>query len=120
MYNCTSILCHAVQDSANEQRPETVESLFVLYRVTRDPLYRDWGWEILQAFNRHSRVDSGGFVALQQVNRKYPQRIDRMESFFLSETLKYLFLLFSDDADIFPLDEWVFNTEAHPLPIWTS
>ncbi len=41
-----------------------------------------------------------------------------MESFFITETLKYLFLLFSDDPDILRLDEWVFNTEAHPLPIW--
>lgn len=40
-----------------------------------------------------------------------------MESFFIAETLKYLFLLFSDD-DVLPLDEIVFNTEAHPFPIW--
>lgn len=42
-----------------------------------------------------------------------------MESFFLAETLKYLYLLFADDASELPLDEWVFNTEAHPLPIRT-
>jgi len=41
---------------------------------------------------------------------------DRMESFFLSETLKYLLLLFSDD-DVLPLGEWVLNTEAHPLRV---
>lgn len=29
---------------------------------------------------------------------------------------QYLYLLFSDDS-LLPLDEWVFNTEAHPLPI---
>jgi hypothetical protein len=39
-----------------------------------------------------------------------------MESFFIAETLKYLFLLFSDD-DILPLDEVVLNTEAHPFPV---
>jgi len=39
-----------------------------------------------------------------------------MESFFLAETLKYLYLIFSDD-DVLPLDEWVLNTEAHPLKI---
>jgi mannosyl-oligosaccharide alpha-1,2-mannosidase len=38
-----------------------------------------------------------------------------MESFFLAETPKYLYLLFEDDA--LPLDKWVFNTEAHPPPI---
>ena len=43
-----------------------------------------------------------------------------MESFWLAETLKYFYLLFSDDPDLIPLDEFVFNTEAHPLPIWGS
>ena len=39
---------------------------------------------------------------------------DRMESFFLAETLKYLYLLFTPDHWI-SSGEWVFNTEAHPL-----
>jgi mannosyl-oligosaccharide alpha-1,2-mannosidase len=39
----------------------------------------------------------------------------------LAETLKYLYLLFRED-DLVPLDKWVFNTEAHPFPIfeWTE
>lgn len=41
-----------------------------------------------------------------------------MQSFFLAETLKYLYLLFSPPS-VIPLDEWVFNTEAHPLRIVT-
>lgn len=41
-----------------------------------------------------------------------------MESFFLAETLKYFYLLFEDDPNVLPLDQWVFNTEAHPFPIW--
>lgn len=43
-----------------------------------------------------------------------------MESFFLAETLKYFYLLFEDDPNVLPLDQWVFNTEAHPLPVWGS
>ena len=39
-----------------------------------------------------------------------------MESFFLGETLKYLYLLFADRHEV-DLDKWVFNTEGHPLPI---
>lgn len=51
----------------------------------------------------------------------YPQvntgvKDDMMQSFFLAETLKYLYLLFSPSS-VIPLDEWVFNTEAHPLRI---
>lgn len=41
-----------------------------------------------------------------------------MQSFFLAETLKYLYLLFSPPS-VIPLDEWVFNTEAHPFRIVT-
>ncbi len=33
---------------------------------------------------------------------------------------RYFYLLFSDDPDVIPLDKYVFNTEAHPLPIWGS
>lgn len=40
---------------------------------------------------------------------------DVQQSFMLAETLKYLYLVFSDDQ--ISLDKWVFNTEAHPLPI---
>ena len=39
-----------------------------------------------------------------------------MQSFFLAETLKYLYLLFSPSS-VISLDEWVFNTEAHPIKI---
>jgi hypothetical protein len=29
-------------------RPETVESLFVMWRVTKDEKYRQWGWDIFE------------------------------------------------------------------------
>ena len=38
------------------------------------------------------------------------------QSFFLAETLKYFYLIFCD-SDVINLDEWVFNTEAHPLKV---
>ena len=44
---------------------------------------------------------------------------DRMESFFLAETLKYLYLLQDPDSEI-SLDTYVFNTEAHPLKIFPA
>ena len=50
-----------------------------------------------------------------------PPKLDgKMESFWLAETLKYFYLLFEDDQGVLPFDEWVFNTEAHPLPVWGS
>ncbi|XP_040261918.1 endoplasmic reticulum mannosyl-oligosaccharide 1,2-alpha-mannosidase [Bufo bufo] len=108
-------------DRHNLLRPETVESLFYLYRFTGDTKYQDWGWEILQNFNKYTRVESGGYSSINNVqSATNPEPRDKMESFFLGETLKYLFLLFSDDVDLLNLDKFVFNTEAHPLPVWTS
>ncbi|XP_043077731.1 endoplasmic reticulum mannosyl-oligosaccharide 1,2-alpha-mannosidase [Puntigrus tetrazona] len=108
-------------DRHNLLRPETVESLFYMYRFTKDSKYRDWGWDILQSFNKYTRVPSGGYTSIGNVRdpmNSAPR--DKMESFFLGETLKYLFLLFSDDIELVSLDKYVFNTEAHPLPIWPS
>uniref|UniRef100_A0A4W4GWI4 alpha-1,2-Mannosidase n=1 Tax=Electrophorus electricus TaxID=8005 RepID=A0A4W4GWI4_ELEEL len=106
-------------DRHNLLRPETVESLFYLYRFTKDRKYQTWGWEILQSFNKYTRVDTGGYTSINNVrDPTSPSPRDKMESFFLGETLKYFYLLFSDDSNIINLDKYVFNTEAHPLPIW--
>ncbi|XP_029295365.1 mannosidase, alpha, class 1B, member 1b isoform X2 [Cottoperca gobio] len=108
-------------DRHNLLRPETVESLFYLYRFTKDHKYQDWGWEILQNFNKFTKVSSGGYTSINNVrDPDYTSPRDKMESFFLGETLKYLYLLFSDDPNLISLDQYVFNTEAHPLPIWPS
>ena len=100
-------------------RPEYVESLFVLWRVTRNPKYRDWGWDVAVAIQRHARVPAGGYASVQDVAVQPGSVVlrDHMESFFLAETLKYLYLLFDDDPGLLPLDKWVFNTEAHPTPV---
>ncbi|XP_056588003.1 endoplasmic reticulum mannosyl-oligosaccharide 1,2-alpha-mannosidase [Triplophysa dalaica] len=108
-------------DRHNLLRPETVESLFYMYRFTKDEKYRDYGWFILQSFNKYTRVPSGGYTSIGNVrDPANPVPRDKMESFFLGETLKYLFLLFSEDPELISLDKYVFNTEAHPLPIWPS
>ncbi|KAJ8762015.1 hypothetical protein K2173_006617 [Erythroxylum novogranatense] len=108
------IIKHA--DRHNLLRPETVESLFVLYRITEDSKYREWGWQIFEAFEKYTKVDSGGYSSLHDVTVLPPQRSDKMETFFLGETLKYLYLLFGDSS-VIPLDKFVFNSEAHPFPI---
>ncbi|TFK23715.1 glycoside hydrolase family 47 protein [Coprinopsis marcescibilis] len=96
-------------------RPETVESLFIAFRLTGDHRYRDYGWKIFQAIEKHAKVETGGYVTVLDVNNVESAKEDKMESFFLSETLKYLYLLFSESS-VIPLDRYVFNTEAHPLP----
>ena len=108
-----------------------MESLFILWRITGDVKYREWGWEIFQAFEKWERVDNGrGYTSLNDVTQIPPPKRDSMESFWLvsldaqssnpqAETLKYLYLLFGPD-DILPLDKFVFNTEAHPFPIFKT
>jgi mannosyl-oligosaccharide alpha-1,2-mannosidase len=104
-------------DVHNLQRPETVESLFYLWRITRDPLYRHWGWKIFQSFIAHTATKDGeGFSSIANVLLVPPPSRDDMESFWLAETLKYFYLLFKDDDDLLPLEQVVFNTEAHPFP----
>lgn len=104
------------QDSHNLQRPETVESLFYMWRITGDEIYREWGWEIFSSFVKYTTTEDGtGFISLSNANEIPPKTRDNMESFWLAETLKYLYLLFSP-VDLLPLDSIVINTEAHILP----
>ncbi|XP_049323533.1 mannosyl-oligosaccharide 1,2-alpha-mannosidase IA isoform X2 [Astyanax mexicanus] len=96
-------------------RPEVIESYMYMWRLTHDPKYRQWGWEAVEALEKHCRVEDG-FSGIRDVYASTVSHDNMQQSFFLSETLKYLYLLFSDD-DLLPLDDWVFNTEAHPLPV---
>eukprot|EP00118_Oscarella_pearsei_P025969 m.309134 g.309134 ORF g.309134 m.309134 type:complete len:598 (+) comp45568_c0_seq1:60-1853(+) len=96
-------------------RPETVETYFVLWRLTHEQKYRDWAWDAVQAIERHCRVD-GGYTGIRDVYNANTGKDDVQQSFFLAETLKYLYLIFCDDS-VIPIDKWVFNTEAHPLPV---
>lgn len=82
-----------------------------------------FGFPVLLAASPHARlpvqVPSGGYTSISNVRDPVnPGPRDKMESFFLGETLKYFYLLFSDDLELLSLDKYVFNTEAHPLPIW--
>ncbi|KAJ7473993.1 glycoside hydrolase family 47 protein [Mycena latifolia] len=99
-----------------ECRPETVESLFLAWRLTGDVRYRNHAWEIFEAIERHCRLPGGGYATILDVDTLPGRLDDKQETFYLSETLKYLFLTF-EDANKMPLDEYVLNTEAHPLPI---
>lgn len=95
-------------------RPETVESLFFMWRLTHDATWRERGWKIFLALQQQCRTASG-YAALRDVRRARSYE-DSMPSFWMAETLKYLYLLFSED-DVLPLDQWVFNTEAHPFRV---
>ena len=72
-------------DAHNLQRPETVESLFVLWRITGDPVYQERGWKIFEAFERHTRLGGGGegYTSIDNVNAVPSTLRDNMESFWL-------------------------------------
>ena len=107
-----------LQDAHNLLRPETMESLFVLWRVTGKPHFQEWAWAIFRAFQLHTRVEGGGYANLDSCLQVPPPKRDKMESFWLAETLKYLYLTLDDsNPQLMSLDEYVFNTEAHPLPV---
>ena len=67
-------------DARNILRPETVESLYIAFHLTGDPIYREWGWKIFEAFVEHCRVESGGFASIDDVDSDEPNKLDRMET----------------------------------------
>jgi len=71
-------------DSHNLQRPETVESLFYMWRITGDDIYREWGWEMFESFLKYTTVEDGqGFSSVNDVTTIPPPSRDNMESFWL-------------------------------------
>jgi Glycosyl hydrolase family 47 len=96
-------------------RPEFIESTYHLYRATQDPWYVHVAEMVLRDIKRRCWTKCG-WAGIQDV--RSGEKSDRMESFFLGETAKYLFLLFDVGHPLNHLDEpYVFNTEGHPLVI---
>jgi mannosyl-oligosaccharide alpha-1,2-mannosidase len=97
-----------------EGRPEYVESLFYAWRITGEQRYRDWAWEAFVAMEEHCKAPFG-YAQLADVWSKGEKNwVDVQESFWAAETLKYLWLTFTD-VDTASLDTWVFSTEGHPF-----
>lgn len=109
-------------DRHNLLRPEYIESLFYLYHVTKNEDYRVQGRKILDAFIKYCRVENGYTTINDVTNKKDVRPRDFMESFWTGETLKYLFLLFSDDYKLIDnlFENYVINTEAHFVRIYNN
>lgn len=104
-------------DSYNLLRPEFVESLYYFWAFTGNATYQDWGWNIFMAVEKYAKCEDGGYTSLRLVDRTKIKPMDHMETFFLAETLKYFYLLFSDNRNEIHLNKFVFNTEQHPLSV---
>ncbi|KAL4937817.1 hypothetical protein BDV06DRAFT_202177 [Aspergillus oleicola] len=119
-----------VRDKHYILRPEALESVFYMWRITGDSKYRDAAWEMFLAIDAATRTQFANSavkdvtVSLEkheheagEVEKGDPVgKEDSMESFWMAETLKYLYLIFSE-TDLVSLDEFVFNTEAHPFRV---
>lgn len=115
-------------------RPEAIESIFVMYRITGDKSLLDAAWEMFSAIEKYTKTTLANAAILDVTVAKGPALADRMESFWYeilpqpcerllttvlqscryAQTLKYFYLVFSD-PDLISLDEYVLNTEGHPF-----
>ncbi|CAL8104104.1 unnamed protein product [Orchesella dallaii] len=129
-------LYNILQGKASHQRegyplrPELIESAMYLYRATEDPQMLEIGEDFLHSIEHVARTECG-YATIRDVTTMTLE--DRMESFFLAETIKYLYLLFdpdnfihSDGTDYTVVESpvgkctvyaggYIFNTEAHPI-----
>lgn len=117
-----------VSEPSYKLRPEAIESVFIMWRMTGDEYWRDVGWSMFESIIEHTRSAYGHAALLStmemfdqdryekglMVRKVLARRQDDMESFWFAETLKYFYLLFSEPS-LISLDDWVLNTEAHPF-----
>ena len=105
----------SVPDRRYILRPEAIESVFVLYRVTGRQDLLESAWNMFEAIENATATElANSALADVTIKDSRSRRLDSMESFWTAETLKYFYLVFSE-TDVVSLDEWVFNTEAHPF-----
>lgn len=103
-------------------RPEVIESYYYAFRATGDAKYREWAWDAFVAINATTRVGSG-YSTIRNVDVEGGGGFeDMMESFWFAEVLKYSYLIQVDDDVPWQVskdgrNEWVWNTEAHPVRV---
>lgn len=105
-----------IDDTRYILRPEAIESVFYMWRITGEERYREDAWKMWLAINEATQ---GTYANAAIIDISVPKTMelskdDRMESFWFAETLKYFYLIFSE-PELISLDEYVLNTEAHPL-----
>jgi mannosyl-oligosaccharide alpha-1,2-mannosidase len=73
-------------------RPEAIESVWYMYRITGDRKWQDEGWKMFKAIVRHTTTEVGS-SAIDNVLTTKTTQLNEMESFWTAETLKYFYLL---------------------------
>ncbi|KAK4196742.1 family 47 putative glycoside hydrolase [Triangularia verruculosa] len=105
-------------------RPEAIESVFYMWRITGEKEWQEAAWDMFLAVaNATFAKETGGGASVKDVtidpSMEEIQRDDEMESFWIAETLKYFYLVFSP-PDLISLDKYVLNTEAHPFLVTSA
>jgi mannosyl-oligosaccharide alpha-1,2-mannosidase len=95
-------------------RPEAIESVFILYRITGDRAFQDAAWKMWTTISNLTETEFANAAMDDVTITGQPQLSDRMESFWMAETLKYFYLIFSE-PELISLDDYILNTEAHPF-----
>ncbi|KAK6194278.1 Mitochondrial distribution and morphology protein 10 [Pestalotiopsis sp. IQ-011] len=95
-------------------RPEAIESIFIMYRITGKEEYQEIAWRMFQAIQKSTETELAASAISDVTVTGETEKLNSMESFWLAETLKYFWLIFSP-PDLISLDEYVLNTEAHPF-----
>jgi mannosidase alpha-like ER degradation enhancer 2 len=111
-------------------RPELLESCYFLHQATKIGESSGWLWAADFALHTLNELTDTtcGYATVKDLSPTTTGTIppedsqgvrlaNEMPSFFLSETLKYLYLTF-DGGNILHEDderEWIFTTEAHPI-----
>lgn len=105
-------------------RPEVIETWYYAYRATRDPKYQKWAWAAFQAIEKFCKTESGYSSISDVTADDGGVKLDKQESFIYAEVFKYLYLIFEEEKEYQVQDsrkgktnQWVFNTEGHPLKI---
>jgi mannosyl-oligosaccharide alpha-1,2-mannosidase len=86
-------------------RSEAIESLFVLYRITGNREYQENAWKMFEAIEKATRTDFT-YSSIPDVTTADGKRTDFSESFWMAETLKYFYLIFSE-PDHVSLDDYI-------------
>ncbi|TGO34316.1 hypothetical protein BHYA_0203g00210 [Botrytis hyacinthi] len=95
-------------------RPEAIESIFIMYRLQGKEDLRETAWNMFEGIMRSTQTPLANSAISNVTVSGETEKEDSMESFWMAETLKYFYLIFSS-PDTISLDEYVFTTEAHPF-----
>ncbi|KAL8809418.1 MAG: hypothetical protein Q9200_003428 [Gallowayella weberi] len=103
----------SIKDKRYILRPEAIESVFIFYRMTGEKKYQDAAWRMFTAIENYTRTEIAN-AAIDDVTSETPVRADRMESFWLAETLKYFYAIFAHPG-VLDLDKYVLSKTRHSI-----